>query len=997
MHRRYGFTSALLLWAAAAVCAVAIAAAAWAAPSTPLAADTHLAYVGSADPVAAQYGRGDYLYSTVSFSGSALSGDSVLSVADLETLAIDGDPGLGYENTYSLMTSGAVFSKSRFTGVKLYDLLVRLGLDASAANSTPVRVLAADGYSLTFTLAQIRQSTRYACFAAKGDPTIQEADVPVLLSFAVDSQPLVGPTGDEPVTKVFTAADGYDEAADNGGGPVRLTVGQTSADDYNARYNAKWVTRIVVGDNTEPVHAGIYAPLAASRLAVRVYDGAAADPLKAVDYSVADVEASPAGMADDGYYAAAAAAFYKGVDLWQFLTQQVGLLAYEGTATIVAAGGEKATVDLAYLRNLGRDHTSYTATKVTALPGGSSAALTIHGIHPLLAFARNGYPMVRTAADAGYLATGVAGATVDNDDGPLAVLLPRDGTYLTDGECLRDVTRIDVRLDLPEDLHTGDSYGSLATQVVSLAGPGVKTPAEVTIGALEQRVDLMVTHDYGALPVTTGCTSCHGLDDLSAAYHAGSDGSDCLSCHARPAVEALHGGSLRDVSFGASGTYHGLDLLQLLKSAACGLVVDADTVTVTGEDGSSVAFSVHDLEAADAPVLLAFSRAGVPLVEGASSAGYESSAGNGGGPIMLVSRRHTVMNVTAISVSRQTGIWKHSQAPYLVYQNRALTVSGSEVAGTSVLSLEELEQLDAVRASFAASKGASAYQGVALRDLIVGRLAPGVSRPSRIRVFGADGYFVELAVADVLGGIDSSYQPGQHRDVILAYGKNGYPLVESTLSDGYVASALNDDGPVHLIVENTISAWVHDVRAIVVGNGDPVYAPDRVPAEAVAITSPTASQRRAYLAKGATLKLRAALTPSSSTDPVTWSTSNEACASVSARGVVTAKVRGFARITVRTSSKQEDVIAVYVTRRRDATSASLPRRMTLAPGAVVRLIATLAPRASTSQLVWRSGNIHVATVDRSGRVIALRPGRTTIMVRTANGKRAICVVVVRRA
>ena len=632
------------------------------------------------------------------------------------------------------------------------------------------------------------------------------------------------------------------------------------------------------------------------------------------------------------------------------------------------------------------------------LPGGTSASVTIAGVHPLLAFAKNGRPMVAAAGDAGYAATGVAGAVVDNDGGPLAVLLPRDGMYLDDPVFLGGVTRVDLDVRVPADLHTGAVFGDLAARSIALGGEGLRNPGTRTVGRLEGRADLMLTQDYGGTPAVAGCGSCHEIGELPLPDHDGVAASPwaCLGCHLLDDLQSIHGAALRDVSFGASGVFHGVDLLQLLEHASVGLAVDAGAVTVTGADGTAVSFTVADLEAADAPVLLAFSRAGVPLVEDESSAGYDAVAGNAGGPIELVSRRYVVRDVVSVSVSLQAGVWTHAAAPYSAYLPRALTVSGSEADGTTILSLADLEAHSSLRDSFAASKGVSAYQGLTLRGLVVGHLAQGMTTPTRVRVFGADGYSVELPVADVLDGIDSTYQPGQHRDVLLAYAKDGCPLVASDASEGYVPDAFNDAGPLHLIVENTISAWVKDVRAIVLGEGDPVFARDRVAATAVRLVSPTACQARASVARGATLRLRAVLTPTDSTDALAWSSSAPRRAEVSPSGVVTAARHGEVRIFVRASSGKTDAITLTVKRRQKAAAVALPPRKTLSPGSAARLVARLSPEGATSLLSWRSSDRTVATVDAAGRVLAVRRGTATITVRTDDGRRAAFVVVVRR-
>lgn len=186
-----------------------------------------------------------YLTDTLTLAGTGFGEVRTLTVAALEGLYA-ADDGLAYTNEYSTMTSGSVFAKHTFSGVLLYPLLLREGLDADLPDGTPVQLIAKDGYCIYMTLGDLR-SDKYGRYAAKGG-VLEEGGLPALVAFASDGKALVGPTGSESVYKVFTAADGYDEVCDNIGGPLRLIVGQTSSLEFNAPYCAKWLAAIVVGD-----------------------------------------------------------------------------------------------------------------------------------------------------------------------------------------------------------------------------------------------------------------------------------------------------------------------------------------------------------------------------------------------------------------------------------------------------------------------------------------------------------------------------------------------------------------------------------------------------------------------------------------------------------------------------------------------------------------------------------------------------------------------------
>jgi len=193
-----------------------------------------------------------------------------------------------------------------------------------------------------------------------------------------------------------------------------------------------------------------------------------------------------------------------------------------------------------------------------------------------------------------------------------------------------------------------------------------------------------------------------------------------------------------------------------------------------------------------------------------------------------------------------------------------------------------------------------------------------------------------------------------------------------------------------LIVENSISSWAKDVRAVVLGEGGPVFARDRVAATAVRITSPTPRQTGAYVALGSRLRLRAVLSPVTTTDAVTWTSSGKRRAGISADGVVTARKYGTVVITGRATSGKIDTFTLRVTRPKAATGVTLRRTKTLRVGQTARLAAAVLPSDSTSLLRWRSSDGTVASVDRTGRVMAKKRGVAMITVRTSSGKRAMC-------
>ena len=162
----------------------------------------------------------------------------------------------------------------------------------------------------------------------------------------------------------------------------------------------------------------------------------------------------------------------------------------------------------------------------------------------------------------------------------------------------------------------------------------------------------------------------------------------------------------------------------------------------------------------------------------------------------------------------------------------------------------------------------------------------------------------------------------------------------------------------------------------------------------VVVTGVTLSQTEAMLAVGETLTLTATVIPDYAADKVTWSSSDEAVATV-ADGVVTAKGEGSATITV--SSIDGTVTAtctvtVYI----PVTGVSLSQtEASLFVGGTLALTATVAPSNATYKgVTWSSSNESVATV-KDGVVTGKAAGMATITATTDDGgKKATCTVTV---
>ncbi len=655
------------------------------------------------------YGKGNYVYSTVTFTGSGLTKDTVLSVKNIEQLAYNKDLHLGYENEYSLLTSGSVFSTKKFTGIKLYDLLLYLGLDENLDEDTPVTVVSADGYTVAFTIDQLK-SDDYGRFDSMSATKASEDNLPVLLSFGSDGVPLVGPTGSEAVDKTISKKEGFNKSADNVGGPIRLTVGQKESGEYNAPLNAKWVAKIIVGRKSQNnIHTG--EGKNAKALQVILHNTSSkTDSTTETQYTLGDIEdfaVSDLNRMDRNYYGSKN--FFEGADLWRFLRYEAGVTAQEGSVKFTFSTGGTETLSLGYLRNLNGDYENYITQK---------GKLQVTCIKPALGYAINGHA---------------------TKDFRLYALLPADGKEKS-AATVKEIKSIDV--------YCGNSWfdeeNRYSTTKLSFSGRGMKEDTSVTIGDLENQIDLMTT----------------------------------------------------------SGDYMGVSLLGLLENL--GLSVDASKITVSNGE-KQVTFTVDELQDAKKETILATRISGTAIDKEQ-------------GPVVLKGLQN-LNHVTSITIGIKKGQWTHAKKEYQTYLDTTLKISGSQAKTTRTYTLKQLENLEetyTVKDYFAAGGGGNSYQGVFLRKLVMDNLKNGLKMPDKITVIGKDGYEVELAVKDVLSGVESTYQPGETRDIILAYSVDGTPLVPSKKSQGYTGE--NAFGPLRLIVENQTAKWVKNVAEIRLGN-----------------------------------------------------------------------------------------------------------------------------------------------------------------------------------
>ena len=165
---------------------------------------------------------------------------------------------------------------------------------------------------------------------------------------------------------------------------------------------------------------------------------------------------------------------------------------------------------------------------------------------------------------------------------------------------------------------------------------------------------------------------------------------------------------------------------------------------------------------------------------------------------------------------------------------------------------------------------------------------------------------------------------------------------------------------------------------------------------AVKTTKITTTTKSLTLAKGATYKKLAssiAVTPVTSKEKVTYSSSNKKVATVSSKGVIKAKKAGTAKITVK-SGKKKVVVTVKVTGVKTTNLSGVPAAKSVSKGKSFKIKAIATPKNTDEKITFKSSNKKVATVTSKGVVKGLKKGAATITVQSGS-KKMTCKVTVK--
>lgn len=751
--------------------------------------------------------------------------------------------GIGHRDEYSLANNSYWYVNS-YEGVKLWDLLLKSGVKPEQASDqeTVVSFKATDGYTDfdQFKLAQVADPNQFGYYEKnpkddgiyEGEPgDLKKTGYPVMVSYGVNGYPYVA----------SSKSEGFKSGLGNDGGPVRIISGKTNYKHANGSKQAKFLDKIIVGTNNNIYSTHKYNPAVFSsggavyqniatteKLSVKVYGTSTETPMKDFNYTVGEFEdflygknvsnATVKLAKEKDFYefdknGNKYSDLYEGVNLEYLLRNIVEIPGTKGTVTFTNGKDESLTVSID-----------------EALATGKNVQSGKSGLSPMIAFAKNGSPMVADKNAAGYEGTVTLSAdykiNVKNDGGPLTLLLP--ATETSEAKSLADIVSVKVNLVPDKYAHTESPYNALAKNMLTVTGAGTRlsTSKAFTVEELEGKQTLSVTGDYNIL---------------------NSKGSNSQT------------------------RYRGIRLYDFLRSENVGLKSNADNVIITCSDNSSYTFSLNEVIKSDyingqnetiknLNMILAYGSAsiensdvedGKPLViEKTDEAGYDAAYNNSGGPLRLVVGQTSVADtnggkilkdVVKIEVTASELVsWKHDVSPiYAQYltDETAMTLTvknGNTELLKKAYTLAQIEAMDDVihRDTYTTVMANQEHEGIKVWNFVQKEAATvsGISSPGTVKIVARDGFSKDLISIYDLDQLKNGVKDGmQRKPIIVAYSANGLPLVRSSSDEGYVGGSGNADGLLRSITHTNQGACLKDTVGIEVdlaGGAPPVQTFD---------------------------------------------------------------------------------------------------------------------------------------------------------------------------
>ena len=771
------------------------------------------------------FGSPSYTDYIIGFRGEGLGYEIDLTVKDLEQLVVygpDGIPdneGLGYRDHYSL-ANNAYWYVNEYEGLHFYNLLQYLGMasyeemGSKAARTTLVSFLAADGYpaSETFSVDTLSYPDAFGFYTKNASDNGDGKYVPTNADLVATGYPVMLAYGVNNYPYTITKSDkDYLSGLSNGGGPCRIVFGKTQYNHANGSNQVQYLKDVIVGQdvyyNTHKyTEEKALQKLAKEQISIKVVseDNKIISDMSLSVGELEDLiygsEVSPAVkkelMVKDLYETGDASDIYEGFSLEYLLMNYVALPGTNGSVTF---DNEKDRLTVSLDRLFARGYNDHSHR------GGMSS---------VLAFAKNGSPMVRETSDPGYVdaillkpfsETDPASYKVDNAGGPLKVIIPSDRTDASDCMSLEGITSIEVTLVPDAYAHLADPFDSYKDSEIRFYGEGLAEERTYKLSELESMQTVAKTMDFSILDKA---------------------------------------GNLLEKRF------RGIPVYSLLSDI--GLMSNVGEIKVYAADGFSASYSLSELKKeyenflnGDKPyvsALLAFGcgslseepMTGLPLVADKESDGFDEAFLNDGGPVRLilpqaekdmVNAGRCMKQVTAIEVTaNEVDGWGHAMSDvYGEFSESTLTIKvvNETSEWSQDFTVAELEEMkDIIFRGNYTVLDLGECEGLDLWKLlkkVCGHL-PGIDSPISVTAYAVDDYKNDLLSLVYMDGLTKGIEneAGDVLPVIICYAIGGYPLVDEASHPGYTGLVGNSDGPLRVVVENSQGGSVKYLNKLVV-------------------------------------------------------------------------------------------------------------------------------------------------------------------------------------
>ena len=161
----------------------------------------------------------------------------------------------------------------------------------------------------------------------------------------------------------------------------------------------------------------------------------------------------------------------------------------------------------------------------------------------------------------------------------------------------------------------------------------------------------------------------------------------------------------------------------------------------------------------------------------------------------------------------------------------------------------------------------------------------------------------------------------------------------------------------------------------------------------IPVTKVTLNKTKLTLGAKEKFTLKATITPRNAANKtVKWTSSKKSVATVSSKGVVTAKKTGKAVISAKVDGiTKKCTITVKKAPKKISLNA---KKKTLKKGKKFQIKVKLPKNTASCKITYKTSNKKVATVSASGKVTAKKKGKATITVTTFNKKKATLKIAV---